>query len=150
MTERTARELVDLRIRAMNDEDWDALEVLTHPDYVEDYPQSGERIRGRANLRAIFENYPGGLRGRVETAGLYGAEERWAMAPNFSVVRVTGSSSDVLTAVISAEYPDGSHWFVISLFRTAEGMVRSSTTYFAQDFPAPEWRSPYVERIQEQ
>lgn len=149
MTERTPQELVELRNAAMNRADWDALEALTHPNYVEDYPQSGERIRGRANLRAILENYPGGLTtGRVEAGAVYGSAERWMMAPNFSVIRVTGTS-EVYTGVISANYPDGSHWFIISLFRMSDGMVRSATTYFAPDFPAPDWRAPYVERVRD-
>ena len=30
-----------------------------HDDYVEEYPQSGERIRGKQNVRSVYENYPG-------------------------------------------------------------------------------------------
>ncbi len=147
MPERTPQELVELRNAAMNTQDWDALEALTHPEYVEEYPQSGERIRGRANVRAILENYPGGLvKGRVHSSAVYGAEDRWLVAPNFSVVRVTGTG-DVYTAVISANYPDDSHWFIVSLFRMTDGMTRSATTYFAPDFPAPDWRAGFVERV---
>ena len=40
--------------------DWDALSRLRHADFVEDWPQSGERIRGHASYRAIHESYPGG------------------------------------------------------------------------------------------
>ena len=137
---------MEQRNAAINRGDWDTLEKLTHPDYTEDYPQSGERIVGRRNLRAIFENYPGGLTSDRGGAQLYGAEPRWMVAPNFAVVRVTGAA-DVYTAILSVDYPDGSHWFVISLFRMADGLLRSATTYFAPDFPAPEWRAPYVERV---
>ena len=31
---------------------------LLHDDYVEEYPQSGERIRGKDIPRAIYDNYP--------------------------------------------------------------------------------------------
>jgi hypothetical protein len=41
--------------------DYASLAGLRHPDFVEDWPQSGERIRGHANYQAIHENYPGGL-----------------------------------------------------------------------------------------
>lgn len=136
-----------LRNDAINRADWDALEALTHPEYVEDYPQSGERIRGRANLRATLENYPGGISGRDDDPPeVYGTAERWVVAPNFAVVKVTGTG-DVHTAVVRATYPDGSRWFMISLFRMADGMFRSATTYFAPDFPAPEWRATFVERV---
>jgi hypothetical protein len=30
-----------------------------HDDYVEECPQSGERIRGKQNVRTVYENYPG-------------------------------------------------------------------------------------------
>ncbi len=146
MAERTAQELIELRNDAINRGDWDALEELTHPDYVEDYPQSGERIIGRKNLRAILENYPGGLTsGRADASAVYGAEPKWMVAPNFSVIRVAGTD-EVYTAVISVDYPDGSHWFLISLFRMAGGMLRSCTTYYAPEFAAPEWRAQWVER----
>ena len=39
--------------------DLDAFAELFHDDYVEEYPQSGERIRGKQNARAVNENYPG-------------------------------------------------------------------------------------------
>jgi hypothetical protein len=31
---------------------------LMHDDYLEEYPQSGERIRGKHNARGVHENYP--------------------------------------------------------------------------------------------
>ena len=37
----------------------DAIDDLIHDDYVEEYPQSGERIRGKDNARTVYENYPG-------------------------------------------------------------------------------------------
>jgi len=37
----------------------DAIDDLMHDDYVEEYPQSGERTRGKDNARAVYENYPG-------------------------------------------------------------------------------------------
>ena len=43
--------------------DFAALSMLRHPDFVEEWPQSGERIRGHANYQAIHEHYPGGLAG---------------------------------------------------------------------------------------
>ena len=146
MPDTNPRELVERRIAAMNARDWDALEPLLHPDYFEDYPQSGERIRGYANVRAALETYPGGLdRGGVaDAAEVIGGEDRWVMTPNFSVLKVTGTA-DVYTVVARATYPDGSRWFVISLTRASEGRLRSATTYFAPEFAAPEWRAHLVE-----
>ena len=40
-------------------QDIDAIDDLMHDDYVEEIPQSGERIRGKDNARTVYENYPG-------------------------------------------------------------------------------------------
>jgi hypothetical protein len=37
-----------------------------HDDYVEEYPQSGERIRGKQTARTVNDNYPGGLPNMVD------------------------------------------------------------------------------------
>ncbi len=34
------------------------LDALRHPDFIEDWPQSREHIRGNANMRAIDEHRP--------------------------------------------------------------------------------------------
>ena len=46
MAEETTR-LVDQFWQAMNTNDWHAAGLLLHEEYALDYPQSGERIRGR-------------------------------------------------------------------------------------------------------
>jgi predicted ester cyclase len=38
--------------------DWDRLGEFVHGEIVWEYPQSGERFEGLANLRGQFENYP--------------------------------------------------------------------------------------------
>lgn len=55
MADRTPREMVHALIDRINRHEWAGIEELVHPDYVEEYPQSGERIRGFANLRKILE-----------------------------------------------------------------------------------------------
>jgi hypothetical protein len=35
------------------------IEDHLHDDYVEEYPQSSERIRGKRNWRSILQNHPG-------------------------------------------------------------------------------------------
>ena len=58
MGEQNNRDVVERYARALVDKDWDTLTQLRHPDYVSELPQSGERIRGRANARAVDEHYP--------------------------------------------------------------------------------------------
>ncbi len=147
MSEMTMRDLAEARVNAMNSGDWDALEALIDPDYFEDYPQSGERVRGFANLRAILEGYPGGLaRGTLAMSQVVAPDDRWVMTPNFTVVKVAGTA-DVFTTILRARYPDDTEWFVIVFNRARGGRLVSATTYFAPDFPAPEWRAHLVEQM---
>src|SRR5437667_3650341 len=58
----TAHEVFNTRfVKAMNERNYDEYEALLTDDYVGEYPQSGEVIRGAKNARAIVEHYPGGL-----------------------------------------------------------------------------------------
>jgi hypothetical protein len=147
MAERSPREVFHTYIEAVTRRDWDALRNVTHPDFVEEYPQSGERIRGLANLRAILENYPGGLEtATLDRVRIVGTEDRWVMTPSFTVVHMVGTG-DTYTGVASSRYPDGSEWFVVSLAKIKDGKLWRAETYFAPKFEAPEWRSKWVERV---
>ncbi len=67
-------------MRALNEQNLDEWETLVTEDYSEEYPQSGEIIRGRKNVRAAIENYPGGLLKDgldVSTTRLAATEARW-------------------------------------------------------------------------
>ncbi len=147
MAERSPRELGELYTRAINGRDWAVLESLLHPDYHVDFPQSGERIRGFANIRSMLEDYPGGLElASAEPVSVIGGDEKWAVAPNFAMIRVTGTA-EMFTTVTRATYPDGTKWYVVALVHAEGGRMRSATVYFAPDFPAPEWRQHISERI---
>ena len=60
MSDQGNRAVVE-RYAAALPSDFATLASLRHPDFVEEWPQSGERIRGHANYQKIHENYPGGL-----------------------------------------------------------------------------------------
>jgi hypothetical protein len=142
------REIVQRYDDLLNRQDWDALDAFLHPDYVEEYPQSGERIRGLANVRAVLTNYPrADEMGDISTVAVVGGEEQWAMTPMFRVVRVEGSD-DAFTGMSQSRYPDGSTWHIVAVVKMREGKMWRSTTFFAQEFPAPDWRSQWVERIE--
>ncbi|MFL5778880.1 MAG: nuclear transport factor 2 family protein [Chloroflexota bacterium] len=141
-----ARELVERYVELMNTQGWDRFEEVLHPDYVEEYPQSGERIHGIANARAVRSNYPGGLEpDRIGRAAVIsGDERRWVMTPGFQLVRMAGQD-DRITFVLRTLYPDGSYWFVVALGEVRDGLLAHMTTYFAPEFPAPKWRAPFRE-----
>jgi ketosteroid isomerase-like protein len=52
------RQTVERLLKAVNTKDYGAIEEVATTDFVQEWPQSGERIRGAANARAINENYP--------------------------------------------------------------------------------------------
>lgn len=143
------RDAIARYVRAVHDQDVDTMSALQHPDFVEDWPQSGERIRGRSNFRKIMENYPGGLRGADADASMdrvVGGEDRWMVAPTFAVVRVSGAE-DVHTAILKLRYPDGAEWFMVALIELKDGLIYRATSFFAPAYEAPEWRRDWVEPL---
>jgi hypothetical protein len=134
--------------RAIADRDFATLESMVHPDMVTDYPQSGERFRGFAAMRAQLERYPGGRppsSAMPRAAKIIGGEERWAITPGYTVLPLTGPER--YTTIARARYPDESLWWVVSIVELKDGKVYRSETYFAPDFAAPEWRRDIAESI---
>jgi len=132
---------------AMNRHAWSELEELFTEDYVEEYPQSGEVIRGSRNARASRENYPGGLEeGSIDftEARLAATEARWVITRMFTVMQVEGTGN-VGTVTFKTRYPDRSEWWIVILYELRGERIAKATTFFAPVFEAPEWRRPYVE-----
>ena len=61
MAPKTNREVVERFVQGLIARDLDVQAEVCASDMVVEYPQSGERIRGWANVRAVADNYPGGL-----------------------------------------------------------------------------------------
>ena len=122
---------------------FEVLTSLQHKDFIQEFPQSGEVIHGSANFRAAHENYPGGSpEDRVQS--LIGTEDRWALSPSFSLVRLIGSG-DTFTAESKARYPDGNKYDAITILELKDGKIYRARTYFAPPFEPPPWRSQWVE-----
>ncbi|HEY8657207.1 MAG TPA: nuclear transport factor 2 family protein [Candidatus Limnocylindria bacterium] len=141
-----ARALLDRFLDALNTNRYDRLEDLLSEDCVSEYPQSGEVIRGRQNIRAIFENYPGGrLENSIDKESARVVRtDAWVMTPTFALVRVIGSG-DNTTAVWKVRYPDGSTWWVVNLIEIRDSRIVKQVSYFAPMFEAPAWRAQWVE-----
>ena len=71
-------------------------------------------------------------------------ETPWAMAPNFTLIRMTGSG-DSYTAAVRARYPDGTDWYIVSMIELKDGLMSHATMFFAPVFEAPDWRRPFAE-----
>jgi len=147
MAEPSGRAVVERYARAIEDKDFDAVEALLADDFMDEMPQSGERVRGKANQLALVRGYPGGV-GTLDagSARLVGAEDRWVVTPTFTPLRIEGSG-DVYTYVSTARYPDGQTWQLIAIIELRHGKIARQTTWYAAPFDAPEWRASYVERF---
>jgi hypothetical protein len=126
----------DQAIRVALQRHWDASDAndfeVEHDIYREDamldYPQSGERIRGRRNIQ--------------QSRFLQPSKKR------FTVRRMTGSGAIWVTEFILAY--DGVPSFAVSIMEFDQGLVARETQYFADGFdPAPS-RAHFVEQMGEQ
>jgi ketosteroid isomerase-like protein len=144
------RQIVESYASAMAEDDFDAQDALVHDDYELLYPQSGERFRGRANRRAILENYPGReeIGTRPSVGRIVGMDDQWLSRPSWpgwSLVHLIGSG-DEFQVVGTVRYADGQDWHFVSFMTVREGKIWRETDYFAPPFEALAWRAPYVER----
>jgi hypothetical protein len=133
---------------AMSDQDQNAVAQLMTEDFVTEWPQTGERVRGPANFWAIIENYPDRIRGGDDLTTLVtrpGAAMK-LVAPAYTFVAVEGAGITG-TFTLKVKYPDGSDWWVITLYRLRGDRLAYCTTFFAPVLPSPEWRAQWVERM---
>lgn len=89
-----------------------------------EYPQSGERIRGRRNLQALRGHHP-------EKPG------------GFCIRRIVGAGNLWVTEYMIAY--QGKPFQTVSIMEFQNGKVIHETQYFAEPFPAPAWRQQWVE-----
>lgn len=146
MDERTNEEVIHAYVHALTVDDSAALARLRDPAWFLDYPQSGERIRGHANERAIAENYPGGIP-EVDPGRIVGSEDHWVVTPSFTFERIAGSG-ETWWSEGRARYPDGSTWFTATMYHLHDHRVVREVTYWAEPFDAPAWRAGWVEPIE--
>ena len=100
-------------------------------DFVQEWPQSGERIVGREGGRRMMERYQQGS----------------GTAPKMKIGRVTGEG-DLYVVEGTIDYGDGIPVRYVGIAEFGEGKVHKMTEYFANPFPAPDWRADIVERYE--
>ena len=130
MNETTDR---DTSTRARLEQHWAASEsgdidtehAIYADDAILDYPQSGERFRGRSKIKAQRGGHPA---------------ER-----HFTVLRISGSG-DLWVNECVITY-DGAPTYSVSIMELAGDMVTHETQYFADPFPAPASRAALAEPI---
>jgi ketosteroid isomerase-like protein len=109
----------------------DASDELYSPDIVQEWPQSGERITGLDNVKAVNENYP----------AMTGTQPK----PSF---RKLSGSGDAWVLEGTIDYGNGIPVSWVSLVELRDGKIVKQTDYFADPFEAPAWRSRWVNIVQ--
>ena len=123
--EQQIREALNARWRASAAEEANA-EHAIYADAICDYPQSGERILGRANLQALRSHHPGKPSG-------------------FNVRRILGRDNLWVTEYIITY--QGRPAYTVSIMEFLNGKVVHETQYFADPFEAPAWRSQWIQKM---
>jgi hypothetical protein len=104
--------------------DEDKAHEIYHDDAILEFPQSGERFRGKAAMQSFREQYPAQV--TFEPREVRGGGDVW-----------------VAEGRVLYDGGEGVHFLWIAEFRG--DLVRRETIYFAEPFPAPEWRRPWAE-----
>jgi hypothetical protein len=126
-------EMDDAAVRVALKRHWDASDAndfkveheIYREDAVLDYPQSGERIRGRKNI-----------------------QESRTVQPNkkrFTVQRIIGSGDLWVTEFVLTY--DGVPSYTVSIMEFNEGLVAHETQYFADPFAPGPSRAHLVELV---
>jgi hypothetical protein len=123
----------DREIRAALDQHWAASDAndfetehhIYREDAVLEYPQSGERTRGRRNIQNQRASQPSKKR--------------------FAVRRIFGGGDLWITELIITY--DGKPSYTVSIMEFRDDKVARETQYFADPFVAPASRAQWVERM---
>ena len=123
----TSKKIVEQFWAAIHANDFQAAGELLHNEYVLEWPQSGERIRGRVNFVAINQNYP--------AAGPWRVKLNRLIVENDQVVTEVTVTDGVLTAT------------AITFSTVHESRIIRQTEYWPDPFKAAAWRAQWIERI---
>ncbi|HEY4201335.1 MAG TPA: nuclear transport factor 2 family protein [Devosiaceae bacterium] len=120
------RQALDRHWAASDANDFDVEHDIYRDDAILEYPQSGERIRGRHNIQASRVAQPSSKR--------------------FTVRRIVGSGNLWVTEFILAY--DGRPSHVVSVMEFEDHKVARETQYFGDPFPPGPSRAHLVERME--
>lgn len=125
MEDREIRAALDLHWAASDASDFEVEHQIYREDAVLEYPQSGERIRGRGNIQASRCAQPNKKR--------------------FTVRRILGAAGLWVTEFILTY--DGQPSHAVSIMELEDGRVTRETQYFGDAFEPGPSRAQWVERM---
>ncbi|MBV9287619.1 MAG: nuclear transport factor 2 family protein [Hyphomicrobiales bacterium] len=126
MTDNEIREALNLHWAASDANDFDVEHDIYREDALLEYPQSGERIRGRGKIQASRVAQPNHKR--------------------FTVRRILGAGDLWVTEFVLGY--DGRPSYSVSVMEFRDGKVARETQYFADPFEPGPSRAHLVERIE--
>lgn len=126
MAEDNLRTAVEAHWAASDMNDFDAEHRIYRADAVLEYPQSGERIRGRDSIQASREAQPN--------------------AKRFTVRRILGGG-DLWISELVLTY-DWQPSYVVSIMEFVDGEVVRETQYFGDPFSPGPSRTQWVESME--
>jgi hypothetical protein len=106
------------------------LQASATEDFVEEWPQSGERLT-KAAAQRLGEAYP----------------QMSGTSPKFTYKRMLGGG-DVFVVEGTIDYGDGIPVSYVGIGEVRDGKVAKMTEYFANPFEAPGWRADFVEKME--
>lgn len=112
---------------AMQSNDFRSVGEFLHDDFVLEWPQSGERIRGRANFVAVNENYP--------------TQGRW----QFTIHRILAEDNEVVSDIEVTDGVIAGRAITFSIVQ--DGKIIRQVEFWPDPFEAPAWRASWVERM---
>ena len=120
------RAALDRHWAAADSNDFESEHQIYREDAVLEYPQSGERVRGRANIQASRAAQP--------------------QAKRFTVRRILGAADLWITEVVITY--GGQPSYSVSIMEFEEGKVARETQYFGDPFEPGPSRARWVEPMQ--
>src|SRR5437763_1376742 len=122
MDEADARRAIEAHFAAAGHDEVAACEIYDEEAVIE-FPQGGERIRGKANILAFRSVYPASL--DFDMRRTIGCGEVWV---NEYVIRYDGKPSNV-----------------VGIMEFKDGKVVRETIYVGEPWEPPAWRAQWVE-----
>jgi len=123
MSEQENLQVVEHFWKGFERRDFEATSELLHSDYLGEWPQTGERVRGKSNFVTINQSYP----------------EQWQV----TVMRMVASGNQVVSEV-KLTYQE-EIVYAISFFELLDGKIMKETDYWPEPYDPPAWRAPWVE-----
>jgi len=110
-------------VEAITTQEMEPFDTIYNDDVVIEWPQSGEVIRGKRNIRELRLAFP--------------------TPPTATLRRIIGSG-DLWAAEMIFDYA-GDRFHTVLIHEYRDGLVVRETSYYGAPFEAPAWRAQWVE-----